>query len=291
MKLSQLFEKGKFVITSEIGPPKGTNTEGMLKEVQTLKGKVDAVNVTDNQSSVMRMGSLAVSHLLKEMEIEPVFQATCRDRNRLALQSDILSASALGIENLLCVTGDHNTLGDHPSSKPVFDLDSVQLIEAAKKMTQGHDIAGNELYGAPELCIGAVANPGSEPMELQVIKMEQKVEAGAEFFQTQTIYDLDKFEEFAKKAEYLKTPIIFGIVLIKSAGMAKFMNKNISGVYIPEEVIEEIDSVSKPDRAKKSMEIAARMIRRAKDISQGVHIMPLGWEGCVPPLLEEAELI
>jgi len=291
MKLVELFNKGKFVITSEIGPPKGTNIEPHLKEAEELKGKVDAVNVTDLQSSVMRLGSMAVCKLLKDRGIEPVFQVTCRDRNRLALQSDLLSAHVLGIENVLCLTGDHNVLGDDPQSKPVFDLDSVNLLRAAKTLIEGKDIAGNELDGSPDFCLGAVANPGADPLEPQIIKMELKVEAGAQFFQTQAVYDVRQFERFIRATEHIKVPIMVGIVLLKSAGMARFMNANVSGVFVPDNLIKMMASVPKSERPKKSVEIAASLIKEFKGMCQGVHLMPLGWDKYVPDVLEKAGLV
>ncbi|HID94932.1 MAG TPA: 5,10-methylenetetrahydrofolate reductase [Candidatus Latescibacteria bacterium] len=290
MKLRELFEEGRFVLTSEIGPPKGVLLDEMFAEIEPLKGKVDAINVTDNQSSVMRLGSLPVCHILKERGFIPVFQITCRDRNRLALQSDILSAYVLGVENVLCITGDHNVLGDHPQSKPVFDLDSVQLIKTVRGLTRGRDMVGNELEGSPEFCIGAVVNPGADPLEPQIIKMELKAEAGAEFFQTQTVYDVGQFERFMSQVERLKRPVMAGIVFLKSAGMARFMNQNVAGVSVPDDIIKELASVSKEDRPKKSVEITARIIRSLKDMCQGVHLMPLGWDRYVPDVLKEADL-
>jgi len=291
MKLRDLFEKGKFVITSEIGPPKGTNIEPMLEETDLLKDKADAINVTENQSSVMRLGSMAVCRLLKERGFEPVFQITCRDRNRLALQSDLISASVLGIKNVLCLTGDHVVMGDHPQSKPVFDLDSIHLLEAAKGLANGDDMVGNKLDGSPDFCLGAVANPGADPLEPQIIKMEAKVEARAEFFQTQAVYDVRKFEEFIKEAEHIRVPIMVGIVLLKSAGMARFMNANVAGVSVPDKFIKIMAEASKEDRPRKSIEIAASLIKKMKGMCQGVHIMSLGWDKHVPSVLEAAELI
>lgn len=292
MKLTELFNQGKFVVTSEIGPPKGTNIEPMLKEAKDyLKGKVDAVNVTDLQSSVMRLGSMAVCKLLKERGLEPVFQITCRDRNRLALQSDLISAYVLGIENVLCLTGDHNVLGDHPQSKPVFDLDSVNLLRAAKTLREGKDMVGNELDGSPDFSLGAVANPGADPLEPQVIKMELKAEAGAQFFQTQAVYDIKKFEKFIRATEHIKVPIMAGIVLLKSAGMARFMNANVSGVFVPDDLIKIMAAAPKKERPKKSTEIAASLVKELKGMCQGIHIMPLGWDRYVPDVLEKAELI
>jgi len=291
MKLKDLFREGKFVITSEIGPPKGTNIESILEEVALLKNKADAINVTENQSSVMRLGSMAVCRLLKERGFEPVFQITCRDRNRLALQSDLISASVLGIENVLCLTGDHVVLGDHPQAKPVFDLDSVNLLKIAKGLTDGYDMVGNKLDGSPDFCLGAVVNPGADPLEPQIIKMEAKVEAGAEFFQTQAVYEVKKFEEFIKATEHIKVPIMVGIVLLKSAGMARFMNANVAGVSVPDKFIKVMAEASREDRPKKSIEIAASLIKEMKSMCQGVHIMSLGWDRYVPSLLEAAELV
>lgn len=290
MQLRELFERGKFVVTGEIGPPKGVNIEHMLEDADYFRDRVDAVNVTDIQSAVMRLGSLAVCHLLKDRGIEPVFQMVCRDRNRLALQSDLLSAYVLGVENILCLTGDHNTLGDHPGSKPVFDLDSVSLLQAARKLQEGYDMTENPLEGAPKFCLGAVVNPGADPLEPQIIKMEQKIQAGAEFFQTQAVYDPRVFEKFMKQASRFKVPVLLGIVLLKSAGMARYMNANVAGVFVPEELIKEMKEVAKEDRPKKSVEIAGRLIQQMKDMCQGVHIMPLGWDRYIPQVLDAAGL-
>ena len=288
--LKEKLEKGDFVVTSEVGPPKGVNIEPYLEEADRLKGKVTAINVTDIQSAVMRLGSLAVCHLLKERGIEPVYQLVTRDRNRLALQSDLLSAYVLGIENVLCLTGDHHVLGDHPQAKPVYDLDSVQLLKAAKRLNEGEDMVGNPLEGRPQLFLGAVVNPGIEPLEPQIIKMEKKVSAGARFFQTQPVYEVDKFARFVEKVKDLGVPILAGIVLLKSAKMAKYMNENVPGVNVPQELIEEMASVSKEDRPKKSVEIAVRLIRKLKPLCQGIHIMPLGWDRYVPDILEGVDL-
>lgn len=289
-KIKDKFERGEFVITSEVGPPKGTNIEPALEEAERLRNRVDAFNVTDQQSSVMRLSSLISCYLLKERGLEPVLQVTCRDRNRIALQSDLLSAAVLGIENVLCLTGDHTTLGDHPQAKPVFDLDSVQLLKMAKGLMEGRDMMGNELDGKPTFFLGAVVNPGYEPLELQLIKMEKKIEAGAQFFQTQTVYDIAIFERFVERASKFGVPIMLGMVLLKSPAMARYMNEKVAGVTVPEELIDELASVSREDRAKKSVEIAGRLIRQMKDMCQGVHLMPLGWDKYVPAVLDEAGL-
>ena len=289
MAFKEKLQSGKFMVTSEIGPPKGIETKKILEDAELIRGRVDAINVTDLQSSVMRLGSLAVCSLLKQRGFEPIFQVTCRDRNRLALQSDILSAAALGIENLLILTGDHPTLGDHPEAKPVFDLDSAQLLQVVKKLQQGLDMKGNKLEGQPpKFCMGAVVNPGADPIEPQILKMEKKIAAGAEFFQTQAVYDLKVFESFLSKIKHLQVPILAGIVLLKSAGMAKYMNKNVAGVFVPENLIKEMEETK--DKVAKSIEIAARLIKELKSLCQGVHIMPIGWDSKVPLVLDAAGL-
>lgn len=290
MKLKEAFDTGKFAITSEVAPPKGTDISPLLEEAEIFKGRVDAVNVTDLQSSVMRMGSLPVCHLLQDRGLEAVFQVTCRDRNRLALQSDLLNAAVLGIENVLCLTGDYTTLGDHPQAKPVFDLDSVQLLQAAVKLQNGEDMVGEKLQGSPEFFLGAVVNPGADPLEPQLIKMEKKIKAGAQFFQTQAVYDAKLFERFMKEAKKFGVPVMLGIVLLKSAGMAKYMNANVAGVFVPDDLITAMKETAKEDRPRKSVEISARLIKEMRDMCQGVHLMPLGWDKHVPAILDAAGL-
>jgi len=290
-KLSEKLQKGEFAVTGEIGPPKGVNIEEPLHEAkELLKDRVVAVNVTDNQSAVMRIGSMAVCHMLKQNGIEPVYQMVTRDRNQIALQSDLLSAWVLGIENVLCLTGDHNTLGDHQESKSVYDLDSVQLLKAVTGLNEGHDMAGNELDGSPNFFQGAVVTPEYDPVDLQIIKMKKKIDAGAKFFQTQAVYDVKAFEDFMNKVDKLDAPVMAGIVVLKSAGMAKYMNQNVAGVFVPDEMIKEMADTPKEDRKKKAIEIAARIIRDLKPMCQGVHIMPLGWDDTVPAIIEEAGL-
>ncbi len=294
MKLTTLFEKGEFVITGEVGPIKGAiHRDKSIEpscaiEALHLSQHVHAVNVTDNQSAVMRLGSLAASVRLKTNAIEPVYQLTCRDRNRLALQSDLLTAYSLGIDNVLLLTGDHIQLGDHKEAKPVFDLDSVQLIDMAKGLKRGYDISGSRIENYLDMAFGAVVNPNSDPLELQIMKMKKKIDAGAQFFQTQAVYDVKIFEKFIKQVEKFNCPIQVGIVILKSPQMAKFMNKNVSGVHVPENLIEEIGSVAKEDRRKKSAEIAGRFVKEVKSMCQGVHIMPLGWTDIVPDILDHA---
>jgi len=291
MKLIERFKQGKFVITCEVGPPKGIEMEELISQLEHLRGKVDAFNVTDLQSSVLRVGSLATCRLLKDKDLEPIMQLTCRDRNRLALQSDVLSAAVLGIDNLLCLTGDHPKLGDHPGAMPVFDLDSVQLLSAVKALMGGKDLAGNDLQGRPpQFCLGAVVNPGADPLEPQLLKMEKKIQAGAQFFQTQAVYEVDKFALFMKKVEHLNVPVMAGIVFLKSPAMAKFMNVNVAGIHVPDDIINELASVAKEKRVEKSLEISARLIRKLKDSCQGIHIMSLGWERHISTVLEMAGL-
>jgi len=289
MTFKEKLESGKFLLTSEIGPPKGIETNKLLEDAELIRTRVDAINVTDLQSSVMRLGSLAVSSLLKQKGFEPIYQLTCRDRNRLALQSDLLSAASLGIENVLLLTGDHTTLGDHPEAKPVFDMDSVQLLQVAGKLQEGFDMKENKLSGqAPKFCMGAVVNPGADPLEPQIIRMEQKLEAGAQFFQTQAVYDLKIFENFIDKIKHLKVPVMAGIVLLKSAGMAKYMNKNVAGVTVPDDLIMKMDQTK--ERIATSVEIAAGLIKALKPMCQGMHIMPIGWDTKVPQVLDAAGL-
>jgi len=291
MSLKSLLEAGKFVITAEVGPLKGTDTTEIREVAQLLQGRVDAANVTDQQSAVMRLGSLATCHLLKEEGLDPVFQVTCRDRNRLALQSDLLSASVLGVENVLAITGDLPTLGDHPQAKPVYDVDSVQLLWMIKRLNEGYDMVGNELKGKPNFFPGAVVNPGADTeaaFELQLMKMEKKIELGAKFFQTQAIFNVDTFAKFMKRVEGFNIPILAGIIPLKSAGMARFMNKNVAGVSVPEELIALMSKAE--DKVRTGIEIAARLIKELKGMCQGVHIMPIGWEKKVPAILDAAGL-
>jgi 5,10-methylenetetrahydrofolate reductase len=256
-----------------------------------MKGYVTAINVTDLQSAVMRIGSIAVSAKLLEHGVEPVYQLTCRDRNRLALQSDLLSAWALGIENVLCLTGDHPVLGDHTEAKPVYDLDSVHLLKVASTLNQGHDMAGHALESIPAHFLGAVVTPCAEPLEPQIIKMRKKIAAGASFFQTQAVYEPDKFENFMNQIQKFKVPVMAGVVILKSAAMAEFMNANVAGIKVPESIVRELRETKKEDRKKKATEITARIIRQIRPLCQGVHIMPLGWDDLVPQVINEAELV
>jgi methylenetetrahydrofolate reductase (NADPH) len=296
-KFKESLKSGKFTVTGEIGPPKGTNVGPALHEaMEYLKDTVVAVNVTDIQTAVMRAGSLAMCILLKEKGIEPILQMVCRDRNRLALQSDLLNAAIFGIENVLSITGDHVVMGDHLEAKPVFDLDSVSLLEAMKILESGSDMGKtpkgepNVLDGTPKFFKGCVVAPCAEEVEPQVIKLEKKVAAGAEFVQTQAVYDPNAFEDFIKRVEHLKVPILVGIVVLKGAGMAKYMNKNVPGVHVPDNLIERLTSAAKEDIPKVSVEISGELIHRMKDMCQGAHIMPLGWDKYIPDIISAAKL-
>ncbi|MFC1949122.1 methylenetetrahydrofolate reductase [Chloroflexota bacterium] len=291
MSLKSVLESGKFAITAEVGPLKGTDTTELIEAAELLKGRIDAANVTDQQSSVMRLGSLVTSYLIKEKGLEPIFQMTCRDRNRIALQSDLLSAHVLGIENVLAITGDLPSLGDHPQALPVYDLDSVQLLWVISRLNEGYDMVDNELKGRTNFFPGAVVNPGADTeasLELQILKMEKKINAGARFIQTQAIYDVDKFAKFMKRVESFKVPVLAGIIPLKSANMARFMNKSVAGVFVPDELIKKMDEAEK--KAQTGIQIAADLIKDLKGLCQGVHIMAIGWEKRVPQILDAAGL-
>lgn len=292
MKLGELFDENKFVITGEVGPVKGailrdeSYVPPCAQEAQYLNGHVHAINVTDNQSAVMRLGSLAACVNLKKIGHEPIYQITCRDRNRLALQSEILTAFSLGVDNMLMLTGDHTNLGDHKEAKPVFDLDSVQLIKMASDLNAGKDMVGNDLLNSPDICIGAVVNPNFEPLDLQLMKMEKKIEAGAQFFQTQAVYDPNLFEKFIRKTERFGVPIQYGHVILKSPAMAKYMNKYVSGITVPQNLIDEISSVNQDKRKEKAVEISIRLVGEIVPMVQGVHFMPLGWSDILPEIIK-----
>lgn len=285
MSLKSKLESGEFIVTSEIGPPKGISLDKIIAEILPIKNRVDAINVTDLQSAVMRLGSLASCAILKQNGFETVVQFTCRDRNRLALQSDLLSAAAFGLENVLALTGDHPSLGDHPEAKPVYDIDSVHLVDMTRRLTQGIDAGGHKLSEPfPKFCIGAVVNPGADPLEPEIIKMEKKIAAGAEFFQTQAIYDIRIFEKFLAACRHLNAKLLAGIVYLKSERMARYMNDNVPGVFVPDEIIREIAGVA--DKESKSVEISVRLARELKGMCQGLHFMPIGWYSLTPRILD-----
>lgn len=293
MSFRETLASGKFVVTAEVGPPKGTDIKEMIHHIELLKGKVDALNVTDNQSAVMRICSMAVCKIVLDSGVEPILQMTCRDRNRIGLQSDLLGAHILGIRNVLCMTGDHVLAGDHKQAKPVYDVESVQLLKIVDSLNNGKDMAGNELKGSTDFFRGAVVTPEANPIEPQLIKFEKKVRAGAEFFQTQAIYDINKFKEFMKYARQFPVKILAGIVVLKSAGMANFINNNVPGIRVPQELIDELKAAGKEKALDTGLNIAARHIRQLKEenICDGVHIMAIGMEDKVPIIMERAGLI
>jgi 5,10-methylenetetrahydrofolate reductase len=262
----------------------------MCHHIDILKDSVDAINVTDHQSSVMRFPSLGGCLYIKDRGGEPIMQMTCRDRNQLALQADLLLAYARGIKNVLCLTGDAVVVGDHKQAQDVFELDSVQLLQTIRQLENGKDLGGNDLDGAVEFCAGAIVTPEAQPIEPQLIKFEKKVEAGAEFFQTQAIYDLDNFKRFMEYARRFSVKVLAGIVLLVSARMAKHMNENVPGIFVPQELIDELASAPKGEAVKKGIEIAGRMVATLKNeaICDGVHIMAIGKEEVVPDILTAA---
>jgi methylenetetrahydrofolate reductase (NADPH) len=288
----EVLGSGKFVITSEIGPPKGTNLEKMTHHIELLKDQVDGLNVTDHQSSVMRFPSLGGALLVKELGGEPILQMTCRDRNRMALQADLLFAYSRGIRNVLCLTGDAVVVGDHKDAKGVYDLDSSQLLATVRLLEKGRDLGGNDLDGAVQFCAGAIVTPEANPIEPQLIKFEKKIDAGAEFIQTQAIYDLDNFKHFMEYARPFGAKILAGIILLTSWRMAEFMNKNVPGVFVPQSLIDEMKGAPKGGLLRTGIAISARMIRQIKEeaICDGVHIMAIGREELVPEIIREAGL-
>ena len=292
MKLTELFSRGEFVVTSEISPPKGISAAGMVHKVREYMSSLTAVNVTDNPSSVMRMSTLAACRALLDQGVSPVYQLTCRDRNRLALQSDLLGAAMFGIENLLLLTGDHTLRGDHPQAHPVFDLDSVSLIHAVRRLEEGYDLAGNPLVSEPpSFAKGAGLFPCSDSPSAQLFKMERKVMAGADFFQTQAVFDTEKFISFMEKAKDFQKPVQIGVIILQSAEMAQFMTDQLAGLSVPQHMIDAL--VRDPARAasgETGLKIAAQIIRQCRPYCQGVHIMAAGWEHLIPELMKMAGL-
>lgn len=289
-KFEKTLNSGKFAVTCEIGPPKGAEIEEIEEAAEYLRDVADGINITDLQSSVMRLGSLTTCYFIKQMGLDPIFQITCRDRNRLALQSDLLSASVLGIRNVLALTGDYTTIGDHPQAEPVFDLDSVQLLWAIKKLEEGFDLSEKELTQKPSFFKGAVVNPGADTeasYELQIIKMKKKIDQGAQFFQTQAIYDAEVFKRFMERirSENIDIPVLAGIILLKSEKMANYMNKFVPGVFVPESIIKKMESTD--DKVSMCIEIASGLIEKVKPYCAGVHIQALGWEKHVPAVVKD----
>ncbi len=290
MALREAIAAGKFVLTTEVAPPKGIHLDHMIEaEAESCRGRVDGFNVTDLQSAAMRASSFAGCLKLKQAGLDPVLQMVCRDRNRLSLQSELISAAAFGIDEVLCLTGDYTTLGDHPDAKPVFDLDSVQLIHTCTRLNEGFDLADNELEGpAPTILPGCVVNPGANPLEPQIMKLRKKVAAGAKFVQTQAVYDPELFANFMSQVGDIGVPIMAGIVMLKSAGMARYMNKNVAGVTVPDAMIQRMKSAE--SKVATSIEITVELVKGLQPLCQGLHFMPLGWNQHVVTVLDECGL-
>ena len=295
--LQKVLKSGKFAVTAEAGPPRGAKPEVVREKAKILKGYVDACNVTDNQTSVVRMCSLAACKIVLDEGIEPVMQMVCRDRNRIAAQSDILGAASLGLSNLLCLSGDHQIFGDHPQAKNVFDIDSIQLLQIARQMRdEGKFAGGKDVDGKPDLFIGAAANPFADPFKIQVPRLAKKVAAGAQFIQTQCVFNVEKFKEFMKgvrdRGLHKKTYIMAGITPIKSVPMAEYMAAKVAGMDLPAALIERVRGVEKKMQKQEGIKIAVETIQQLKEIEgiSGVHIMAIEWEDAVPEIVQKAKL-
>ena len=296
--LEKVLKAGHFAFTGECGPPKGANVEHLKEKMEHLRGMVDAINVTDNQTAVVRMSSKAASAIMVQAGLEPNFQMVCRDRNRIAMQSDILGAYALGIRNMLCLSGDHQQFGNHPMSKNVYDIDSMQLIALVKKMRdEGKFNNDEEIDEPPRIFIGAAANPFADPTEYRIYRLANKIDAGADFIQTQCIYNMPRFREFMKKAVDMglteKAYILAGVTPMKSARMAKYMAKFVPGMDVPEELIQRIEGAGKGKMAEEGIKFACEQIEEFKEMEgvAGVHLMAIEWEHKVPEIAERAKVL
>jgi 5,10-methylenetetrahydrofolate reductase len=283
-RLADKLARQQFVVTAEIAPPKGVDVAPALAKAELLRD-MDAINVTDNQGACMRMSPLALARLLIEEGFEPILQLTCRDRNRMALQSELLGAAAMGIENLLLLTGDHPKFGDHKASRPVFDLDSVQLIKAVHDLGQGIDMAGNSLSVAPQFFSGAAVSPAAEPQTLVLKKFQKKISCGARFFQTQAVFRRPQLESFSVEAGHSGVPVILGVLLLKNVRMANFLNRNIPGVQVPQDLIQRLEGARDP--LQEGVQIAREMVALARELCQGVHLMTFGHEDLIPQILAD----
>lgn len=297
-KLERVLKAGHFAFTGEVGPPRGANVDIIREKLKHLKGNVDMVNVTDNQTAMVRMSSWAASIICLQEGVEPNFQMVCRDRNRLAMQADILGAYAHGIRNMLCLSGDHQMFGDHPQSKGVFDLDSMQLVMMVKKMRdEGKFLSGADIDGKPEIFIGAAANPFAEPFEWRVHRLAKKVAAGADFIQTQCVYNMPKIREWIRRANDMglteKVYILPGVTPMKSIGMAKYMQSKVPGMDVPDDIIKRLQGVDKKMVADEGIKIACEQIAEFKEMKgvAGVHLMPIEWEHMVPEIAERAGVL
>ena len=281
--------KRSFLITMEVNPPKGTDLAEIVGAVARVRELVDAVNVTDGSGAIMRACSLAVAKAVLDAGVDPVLQMTCRDRNRLALQADLLGASILGIRNVLLLTGDDPKAGDHPEAKPVFDINSAALMQVAKGLTEGHDMAGKPLTGSPRLCIGAAADPGAKDLDVETQKLKAKIDGGAQFFQTQAIFNAAPLRTFMERARPFGKPVLAGILLVKSAKMARYMNEHVWGIHVPDELIARFEAAA--DKRAECVAATAELIRQAQGVADGIHLYALGWEDLVPDILKEAGIV
>ena len=286
MSFKEQLESGKFVVVAELQPPKGNDLSELYEYAELLKGRVDAVNVPDLQNAIMRLGSLSVCTLLKARGMDVIYNLSCSDRNRLALQSDLLNASALGLKNVLLLQGDHPSIGDHFEAQAVYDLDVMGLLGSAKRLQEGYDLMGNDLNGKPKFCVGTQINAAAKGhvLDLEVMDMEKKIRMGVDFFFTNSIYDVSLLEPFVKKVAHFKVPIMVGITLLKSVGMARYVNKHVEGASIPDSIIDQLMKASDKQRA--SIEIAGGLIKALRPLCQGVQIIPIGWEKQIPALLD-----
>jgi methylenetetrahydrofolate reductase (NADPH) len=283
---AESLKSGRFLVTAELTPPKGTDLSDLMKKAESLRGCVDAFNLTDSAGANMTMAPLAAATKLKEGGFEPILQITSRDRNRIAVQADLLAGAALGVETIVCMGGDKPDAGDHPEAKGVFDLDTMALLKAATALNAGTDMMGNVLKGATNYCIGAVCNPGASDLAKEVERMKEKIDEGATFFQTQAVYDVEGLERFMETAGKLNTPVISGFIILKSGNMARHMNENLFGVKVPEALIDEMDAAE--DKSARSIEIGGRIVSQLKQFGGGVHMMAIGWENRIPPILDAA---
>jgi 5,10-methylenetetrahydrofolate reductase len=290
MSLKERLESNKFVVVTELQPPKGNNLSELFEYAELLRGRVDAINVPDLQNAIMRLGSLSICTLLKAKGMEVIFNLSCSNRNRLALQSELLNASALGLKNLLLLQGDPPSIGDHFEAQAVFDLDVMSLLGAAKRLQEGYDLMGNDLNGKPQFCVGTHINTTAKGhvLDLEVMDMEKKIRMGVDFFFTNSIYDVSLFEPFVKKVAHFKVPLIASITLLKSVGMARYVNKHVEGASIPDSIIDQLMKAS--DKQKACIEIAGGLIKELRSLCQGVQIIPIGWEKQIPALLDHIGL-
>ena len=297
-RLEKVLRAGHFAFTGELGPPRGTNVQAVTEKASHLKGIVDGVNITDNQTGMVRMSSWATSLIVKEQGLEPIYQMVCRDRNRLAMQADVLGANALGVNTMLCLSGDHQQFGDHPHAKGVFDVDSIQLLAMVKDMRDsGKFQGGGDIDGPPKMFIGAAANPFAEPYAWRVYRLAKKIQAGADFIQTQCIYNMDRMREWTKQAVDMglaeKTSILAGITPMKSVGMAKYMQTKVPGMDVPEDIIKRLRGVEKKKQKEEGIKIAVEQIQEFKEMEgiAGVHLMAIEWEHRVPEIADMAGVL